>query len=88
MQGKGRSKEYYIDARVLTAKKGKRSKRGSSRNNTETPISHSVSYNHHKYEKEGAIRDEVREEDRKIPLTDKQMKMMVRCLQGYCSFEN
>ena len=57
MQSKGRSKEYYIDARVSTAKKGKKNKRGSSRNNTETPISHSVSYNHHKYEKESLIKE-------------------------------
>ena len=51
MQGKARNKEYYIDARIATAKKGKKNKRGSSRNYTETPISHSVSYNHHKYER-------------------------------------
>ena len=45
-----KSKEYYIDARMSTAKKNKKNRERSGRNNnTSTPISHSVSYNHHKY---------------------------------------
>ena len=53
MDRKGHKREYYIDARVATAKKGKRGKEKQHRSqNTETPISHSVSYNYHKYEKE------------------------------------
>ena len=44
-----RSKDYYIDARNSTAKKGKRVKNHSDRH---TPHSHSTSLNHHKYERE------------------------------------
>ena len=52
MHGKAstKNKEYYIDARMSTAKKNKKNRERSGRNNnTSTPISHSVSYNHHKY---------------------------------------
>jgi hypothetical protein len=47
-QGKGvRQKEYFLDGRVATTKKGKKVQSG-----TQTPNSNSASYNHHKYEKE------------------------------------
>lgn len=44
MHKKEKQKEYYIDNRNSTAKKGRK-----KHNVTQTPISHSISYNYQKY---------------------------------------
>ncbi len=44
MKGRGdKSKEYYMDSKQITAKKGKKN------HDTYTPNSLSTSHNHHKY---------------------------------------
>lgn len=70
-----KNKEYYLDGRTSTAKKGRKNRH----NETKTPISNSVSYNHHKYdEKEGTLQLAVNSKTK--PVSGRQMKMMMRCL--------
>lgn len=75
MEAKQRGKDYYLDGRNVTAKKGKRN-RG---NDTQSPQSHSTSLNHHKYEKEVIFEEQIT--TKKMPLSSNKMKMMIRCMQ-------